>query len=395
MNVGPNSVTTGRPKATPKNRGPLSVVTSSRLRRTQALVRPRLTGSSARLTTFGCRAVRTICSAVRRSSGPQTTSTLIRSRSAIRRASSPKYSDGHSLAAPNAPLELSTTTCSPGGQAELLPHGVGRRFVAGQSLQVQPRRLARRAEGIGQLQIAVDRRRRNPPAAATRRMQLGGQRHARVRSARNRSRSRAPVAQAINPVRSELVSSTIASGLAARSCLTTDQLPQLGVARMRIEQDLFVQSCRLPPALRRCADAAPPSTGRARRPAPQGAAWAWPSRHRRPNSAERPQGSSVGFPIAAGRGAAGGCRGRSGVYRLARNRHRRIFTSRTGRNRPIPGLDSRPWGQVPPAPRSLRAWAVASIAAGQWRDRKRRDRQHQEQREAAHQFQTRLLPEPL
>ncbi len=40
MCVGPNSETTGTPKAGAKNRGPLSVLTSSRLRRMQALVSP-------------------------------------------------------------------------------------------------------------------------------------------------------------------------------------------------------------------------------------------------------------------------------------------------------------------------------------------------------------------
>ena len=46
IGVGPNSDMTGTSNATAKNRGPLSVVTSSRLRRTQALLKPTESSSS-------------------------------------------------------------------------------------------------------------------------------------------------------------------------------------------------------------------------------------------------------------------------------------------------------------------------------------------------------------
>ncbi len=59
----------GTPKATAKNLGPESVVTSSRLRRMQALVRPIDNGSSARLTTRGSSASCAIRRDMGRSSG--------------------------------------------------------------------------------------------------------------------------------------------------------------------------------------------------------------------------------------------------------------------------------------------------------------------------------------
>ncbi len=177
MYVGPNSVHHRQAEGHAKNLGPLSVVTIMRLRRMQAFVRPRLTGSAVRLTTpriaslahdlFGGPALvgatddqHALTVALDDAAGQLAE---IFRRPQLGRAEGATGIEHYHLVAR--------------GQGKLAPDGVGCRLVGRQGFQIEPGRLVRRADGIGQLQIAVDRRSGDAFAAAARGMQFRGQRH--------------------------------------------------------------------------------------------------------------------------------------------------------------------------------------------------------------------------
>ena len=175
--IGPKRVTTGRPKAAATWRGPLSVETISRLRRMQALAVPRSIGSSAIELEPGLDRNRPATArAIWRSLGPHITKTSWSNSSTIRPSQSGKVLDRPELGTAKRParIECDQPLTGPQTRAGQKP----RPPIWSSSLdrgQFQLPRLGPAARHLGQSQIVIHHRRREPFAILPCRIYLAGQ----------------------------------------------------------------------------------------------------------------------------------------------------------------------------------------------------------------------------
>jgi len=135
---GRTRLTTGRPNAAAKCRGPLSVVTNRSSRRTTAFVNPSDNGLSHNETTFGLRLVSAIRRAISRSAGPQSTHQpphpcRWRAPGRGRRTTPPARTSP-----PRTPPGVQPDHPRVVGQPEPVPHDIGRRLVRGRGEQLHP-----------------------------------------------------------------------------------------------------------------------------------------------------------------------------------------------------------------------------------------------------------------